>query len=42
VQIPILPHRPYAEHVIMGETTLALESQVRDRSTTVENRRAYG
>jgi hypothetical protein len=42
VQIPILPHRPYAEHVIMGETTLALESQVRDRATTVENRRAYG
>jgi hypothetical protein len=41
VQIPILPHRPYAEHVIVGETTLSLESQVRDRSTMVENRRAY-
>ncbi len=42
VQIPTSPHRPYAEHVIIGKTTLSLESQVRDRSASVGSCRAYG
>lgn len=38
VQIPTLPHQPYAEHVIVGETTLSLKSHLRDRSAAVGTR----